>query len=74
MVLQERGFLHISQRSCSSVAPMVDNLAMSVDRKFRPSGHLLRTEPSDVEWMQKFPSALEKVKEIGCYVMFEKIA
>ena len=47
---------------------------MSVDRKFRPSGHLLRIESSDVEWMQKFPSALEKVKEIGWYVMFEKIA
>ena len=47
---------------------------MSVDKKFRPSGHLLRTEPSNVDWMQKFPSALEKVKEIGWYVMFEKIA
>ena len=81
MVLQEQGFLHISQRSCSSVASTIDNPAMSVhnparnvDRKFRPSGHFLRTEPSDVKWMQKFPSTFEKVKEIGWYVTFEKIA
>ena len=47
---------------------------MSVDRKFQPSGHLLRTEPSDVEWMQKFLSTLKKVKEISWYVMFENIA
>ena len=74
MVLEEQGFIHISQISCSSVAYTVHDPTMSVDRKFRPSGHLFRTEPSDVKWMQKFPLALEKVKETGWYVMFEKIA
>ena len=47
---------------------------MSVDRRTRPSGHLLRTEPSNVEWMQKFPLALERVKKIGWYNMFKRIA
>ena len=47
---------------------------MSVDRKARPSGHKLRTEPSNVEWMQKLPQALETVKKIGWYNMFEMIA
>ena len=47
---------------------------MSVDRKIQPSGHLLRTEPSNVEWMQKFPLALKRVKKIGWYDMSEKIA
>ena len=74
MVLQERGFFHTSQRSCSSVAFAVHNPAMSVDRKIRSSGHLLRTEPSNVEWIQKFPLALERVKKIGWYNMFERIA
>ena len=74
MVFQEQGFLHNYQRSCSSVASVVHDSAMSVDRKFQPSGHLLRTEPLDVKWMQKFPSTLEKVKEIDWYVMFENIA
>ena len=58
MVLQEHGFIHISQISCSSVASTVHNPAMSVDKKFQPSGHLLRKEPSDVKWIHKFPSAL----------------
>ena len=74
MVLKEQGFIHISQISCSGVESTVHDPAMSVDKKFRPSGHFLRIEPSDVEWMQKFPSALKKFKEIGWYVMFEKIA
>ena len=73
MVLQERGLSYTSQRSCSSVASAVYNPAMSVDRRIRPSGHLLRTEPSNVEWMQKFPLALKRVK-IGWYNMFERIA
>ena len=46
---------------------------MSVDRKILLSGHLLRTEQSNVKWMQKFPSTLERVKEIAWYDMFEKI-
>ena len=73
MVLKEQGFLHISHRSCSSVASVVHNPAMSVDRKIQPSGHLLRTEPSNVKWMQNFPLVLERVKKIGWYDMFEKI-
>ena len=72
-VLQERGFFHTSQRSCSSVASLVYNPTMSVDRKIRLSGHLLRTKPSNVEWMQKFPLALERVKKIGWYNMLERI-
>ena len=74
MVLQERGFFHTSHRSCSSVASTFYNLAMSVERVIRPSGHLLRTKPSNVEWMHKFPSALERVKKIGWYNMFKRIA
>ena len=74
MVLQERGFFHTSHRSCSSVASAVHNPAMSVDRKIRPSGYLLRMNPSNVEWMQKFPLALERVKKIGWHNMFERIA
>ena len=35
---------------------------------------MLRTEPSNVEWIQKFPLALERVKKIGWYNMFERIA
>ena len=68
MILQQQGFLHVSQGSCSSIASTVHVLAMNVDRKFRTCGHLLRNEPSNVEWMHKFPLALEKVKEIGWYV------
>ena len=45
-----------------------------MDRRIRPSGHLLRTEPLNVEWMQKFPLALERVKKIGWYNMFKRIA
>ena len=73
-VLQEQGFFHTYHRSCSSVASAIHNPAMSVDQKIRPSGHLLRTEPSNVEWMQKFPLSLERVKNIGQYNMFERIA
>ena len=47
---------------------------MSVDIKTRSSGHKLRTKPSNVEWMQKLPQALETVKKIGWYNMFERIA
>ena len=72
MVLQERGFLH-TQKSRSSAQSVVCNPTMSVDRRIRLSGHLLRTEPSNVEWMQKLPQALEKVKKIGWYNMFERI-
>ena len=46
---------------------------MSVDRKTQPSGHKMRIEPSNVEWMQKLPQALETVKKIGWYNMFERI-
>ena len=74
MVSQEQGFFHISQKSCSSVTSTVHNPVMSMDRKIRPSGHLLRTYSSNVEWMQKFPLALERVKNIGWYNMFERIA
>ena len=74
MVLQERRFFHTSQRSCSSFASANHNTAMSVDKKIQPSGHLLKIEPSNVEWMQKSPLALEILKKIGWYGMFEKIA
>ena len=73
MVSQERGFLH-TQRTCSSVASVICNPTMSVDRKTWTSGYQLRTEPSNVEWMQKLPQALETVKKIGWYNMFEMIA
>ena len=43
-------------------------------RRIWLSGHLLRTEPSNVEWMQKFLLALERVKNIGWYNMFKRIA
>ena len=46
---------------------------MGVDIKTRLSGHKFRTEPSNVEWMQKLPQALETVKKIGWYNMFERI-
>ena len=46
---------------------------MSVDRRIRWSGHLLRTKPSNVEWMQKFPLALERVKKIRWYNMLKRI-
>ena len=35
---------------------------------------MLRTKPSNVEWMQKFPLALERVKKIGWYNIFQRIA
>ena len=72
MVSQERWFLH-TQRTYSSVASTICNPAISVDRKTQPSGHNLRTEPSNIEWMQKLPQALETVKKMGWYNMFERI-
>ena len=47
---------------------------MSVDRKTQTSGHNLTTEPSNFKWMHKLPQALETVKKIGWYNMFERIA
>ena len=46
---------------------------MEIDRKYFPSGHLLRTETQSVEWMQKIPLAIEKVKEVGWFAIFERI-
>ena len=43
-------------------------------RRIWLSGHLLRIEPSNVKWMHKFLLALERVKKIGWYNMFKRIA
>ena len=65
--------MHSLQGSISSVVSIVSISAMELDRKPHPSGHFLRIEPSNVEWMHKIPLAVEKVKEVGWYAMFERI-
>ena len=49
-----------SQGSISSIPSTVPVAAMEVDRKPCPNGYLLRTEPHNVEWMQKFPLDVKK--------------
>ena len=34
---------------------------------------MLQIKPQSVEWMQEIPLAVEKVKEVGWYAMFERM-
>ena len=60
--LQEGFCMLSSQGSVSSDASTLSVLTMEMDRKPHPSGHLLSFEPQSVEWMQKIPLVVEKVK------------
>ena len=46
---------------------------MEINRKPRPSGYLLMTEPQSMEWMHKIPLVVEKLKEASWFSMLERI-
>ena len=57
----------------SSVVSTTSNSIMDSDKKPRSSGHVLRIEPKNIEWMSKFPLATTKLKEASRYTLCEKI-
>ena len=48
-----------------SAMSTASNSVMDLDKKPCSSGHVLRIEPQNVEWMSKLPLAIENVKEAG---------
>ena len=57
----------------SSVVSTTLNSIMDSDKRPRSSGHVLRIEPQDVEWMSKLPLVVANLKEASWYTLCERI-
>ena len=47
----------------ASVVSTISNSIMDSDKKPRSSGHVIRIQPKNVQWMGKFPLVVAKLKE-----------
>ena len=66
-------FMFSSEIFVSIIPSMVSNSIMDSDKKPYSSGHVLRIEPKNIEWISKFPIDTAKLKEAGWYTLCERI-